>query len=150
MPLNMSIAKHAQMRILLNIQSLGRLLMPCESGTLHQRLAALWLALSLWGCTGEPDALRTYDQAASWYLNNAVTDEMRPGGTAIDHAAYCGSSRRLVLLIAFKTNPEKHYIYEGVPVSLWYEFTRSQSKGSFYNQHIRGRFKFHLENSRGD
>lgn len=110
------------------------------------RLAILPLLFLLLTACGveEPKAFTSIDQASAWYLTNAVTDDMSPDSKAISHAAYCGSSPRRVLLVAFTSNPSKHYVHEGVPKSVWDDFQGADSKGKYYNANIRGRYGFKI------
>ncbi|MFC3809329.1 KTSC domain-containing protein [Lacihabitans lacunae] len=39
---------------------------------------------------------------------------------------------------------DKKYFHGGVPLNYWISFKKSKSKGSFYNQNIRGKFKLSL------
>lgn len=49
-----------------------------------------------------------------------------------------GSSGYLLIVIR-----NKEYIYQNVPISVWKQFKKADSFGSFYNTYIRG--KYHLK-----
>ena len=40
----------------------------------------------------------------------------------------------------FKTN-SKTYIHEKLPINVWYQFKNASSKGSFYNQFIKHKYR---------
>ena len=39
----------------------------------------------------------------------------------------------------------KEYIHQGVPISLWKEFKKANSFGSFYTSRIKGRYQLKIE-----
>lgn len=46
------------------------------------------------------------------------------------------------LLLTTKTTT---YIHQDVPIEIWKEFKRAESFGTYYNQHIKGRFQLELQ-----
>lgn len=47
-------------------------------------------------------------------------------------------------LLRIKFNNQKEYVYYNVPMDLWEHFKKSESKGKFYNQFIKNKFKLSI------
>jgi hypothetical protein len=110
-------------------------------------LLVLILFSLFFGCGGSAEAPKnfpSFDAAASWYSEHAVTDQMTPDSTAIAWAGYCATSDRQMLLVAFTSDPGKRYVFEGVPAEVWAAFKSADSKGKFYHANIKGRYRFGL------
>lgn len=127
------------------------------------RSARLFLLLAATGCAsapGQPDvvhqpalesqpdrqqesrpAFSSYDEAVAWYLGQPL-ETIYPQSTAIYRASYHKGDQ--VLLLFFKSNPGKGYIYGGVPSSVWQGLKQAPSKGRYYNAVIRGRYGYRL------
>lgn len=85
----------------------------------------------------------SYHAANVWIQSNLPpTGQMFPDSTAIHHAIYFQDGGFLVL--RFQSDPSKSYLFEGVPLRLWREFEAAPSKGRFYNDQIKGRYRFQL------
>lgn len=91
---------------------------------------------------GVPPKFATYDQASSWYQRTGDLDWMYPESTAIAKAAFHNNDK--VMLIYFTSKPSKGYIFGDVPLSVWKRFKSAPSKGKFYNQVIKGRYRYSL------
>jgi hypothetical protein len=63
----------------------------------------------------------------------------RVDSSLIQGALYWPEHRALEL----KLNGGRRYLYLGVPAEVAEEFARATSKGSFYNESIKGRFDCH-------
>jgi len=61
---------------------------------------------------------------------------MPVNSTAIRAVGYDGHT----LAVLFHTS-DTVYDHPGVPPYVYYEFMREESKGTYYNQHIRGKYK---------
>lgn len=83
----------------------------------------------------------SYDQAIEWYKNQNL-DTIYPDSAAISMASYY--QRDGVLLIYFVSKPDKGYIFENVLLNTWDEFKNAPSKGSYFNEHIKGRYIYRL------
>jgi len=55
-------------------------------------------------------------------------------------AAFAYEAEDLTLFVRFKTG--KTYRYAGVPSSVFAAFSRADSKGTFFNAQIQGRFPY--------
>jgi hypothetical protein len=89
----------------------------------------------------EKQEFHSYDQAIEWYKNQS-SDTIYPDSTAISMASYYQGDS--VLLIYFVSKPGKGYIFGNIPRHVWEEFKNSPSKGSYFNEHIKGRFSYSL------
>ena len=90
----------------------------------------------------ETPEFHSYDQAIEWYENQSL-DTIYPDSTAISMASY--HQRDGVLLIYYVSKPGKGYIFGHVPLNVWEEFKVSSSKGSYYNEHIKGRYSYRMK-----
>lgn len=61
----------------------------------------------------------------------------------LDAIGYDNKARRLY--IRFKSPSVRTYVYESVPQSVFDEFTKSPSKGEYFNSFIKGRFRYSEE-----
>ena len=108
----------------------------------YLRFALLFIIIS--GCNAdnqEKPTFHSYDQAIEWYGNQDL-DMLYPDSTAISMASY--HQRDGVLLIYYVSKPDKGYIFGNVPRSVWEEFKSSSSKGSYFNERIKGRYRYRL------
>jgi hypothetical protein len=102
------------------------------------------LIISITSCntdTRETPEFHSYDQAIEWYENQNL-DTTHPDSTAISKASY--HHRDEVLLIYYVSKPGKGYIFGNIPRSVWEEFKSSSSKGSYFNERIKGRYRYRL------
>ena len=63
---------------------------------------------------------------------------IRMASTTLAAAAYTASSRQLELEFV----DGRRYLYSGVTESLYRDLLSAVSKGTFFNQYIRGRFRY--------
>lgn len=102
------------------------------------------LIVIITGCNAdkqEKPVFHSYDQAIEWYENQSL-DTIYPDSTAISMASY--HQRDSVLLIYYVSKPDKGYIFGNVPRNVWEEFKESSSKGSYYNERIKGHYDYRL------
>jgi hypothetical protein len=69
-------------------------------------------------------------------MTTATEGRVSLDSTTLAAAAYDGRCERLELDFRDGTR----YAYTGVPPNLYLDLLRADSKGSFFNRHIRGRF----------
>ena len=69
-------------------------------------------------------------------MTTATEGRVSLDSTTLAAAAYDGRRERLELDFRDGTR----YTYTGVPPNLYLDLLRADSKGSFFNRHIRGRF----------
>lgn len=89
-------------------------------------------------------AFSSYDEALFFYHRYFKFKHIYPNSSAIHCLEYFHTSKRKTFVIYFTSNPGKGYIFEGMSNELWYYFINSQSKGSFYNNYIKGQYTFNL------
>lgn len=62
----------------------------------------------------------------------------------IDYITYYSSSKHLIICMN-----GKEYVFANVSSSLWSDFKSADSKGTFYNQNIRGNTSYHVNDYDG-
>lgn len=111
-------------------------------------LLSLTLFLSCHGqsCKDLPVYFTTYDEANAKVRSAdfPVKETANTSGSSWIRGAEfysCDGSLGYFILVTDK----KSYIYNGVPINIWKNFRAAQSKGGYYNSHIKGRYKLHLK-----
>ena len=85
----------------------------------------------------------TYDEAVQYvrgHFSGESIDTRR--SSWITSAEYFPADGHGYLILGMKGKP---YIFAGVPPQIWEEFKDAPSLGRYYNQNIRGRYRFNLE-----
>lgn len=62
--------------------------------------------------------------------------------TMIKGVEYSRAQKRLRVFFNLKDGQHSEYLFEGVPRSIADRLRRSDSKGKFFNSHIKNKFKF--------
>jgi hypothetical protein len=61
--------------------------------------------------------------------------------TNIHQVGYVAAKRELY--VQFKSSPDRVYVYEDVPRTVFDDLLAAPSKGTFVNQQIKGAYAFH-------
>ena len=105
--------------------------------TLRILLIALGL-LSLSSCSKPTKDLSSYESATAWVQSEYTAEVMEPSSRDIHRVEYYASSPRQWLIVYFKSNKSKGYIYQKIPSSLWADWKSASSKGKWYKQNLKG------------
>ncbi|PKG42735.1 KTSC domain-containing protein [Psychroflexus sp. MES1-P1E] len=62
----------------------------------------------------------------------------------IDNAEYYSCDNNFGFMILYTDGGE--YIYQKMPLSIWRNFQKANSKGRFYNRHIKGKYQLNIRN----
>jgi hypothetical protein len=60
-------------------------------------------------------------------------------------AKYCSSAQDGFLILKIKNRKERDYLFGGVPLNVWRQFTIAESPGRFFNKEIK--FRYHCSRS---
>jgi len=83
----------------------------------------------------------SYPEAIRWYQAQDL-ETIQPASATISKVSY--HARDAVLLVYFRSNPGKAYIFGNVPRDIWEDFNNAASKGHYFNSRIKNRFRFKL------
>jgi hypothetical protein len=61
--------------------------------------------------------------------------------TTVQQVGY--AERERALYVQFKSSPDRTYVYQGVPRSVFDDLLAAPSIGAFVNQQIKGTYAFH-------
>ena len=75
-------------------------------------------------------------EAASFEIEETI---QTPESSWIQSATFRSSDDRMGFFLLTAKN--KKYIYQDVPRELWEGFKKADSKGGYYNRHIKGRYQ---------
>jgi uncharacterized protein with PQ loop repeat len=110
----------------------------------------LFIQLALHSCNGQdcqqiPVHFDTYKQAILFIKVTTfkVKDAANTSISSWIRSASYYSCNGTTGYFIFKTDSNE-YIHSNVPLTLWNQFKRASSLGSFYNMNIKGRYKFNL------
>ncbi len=114
----------------------------------------IFIILIVWlsGCNNKEDC-RNLPKSFSSY--QTAISEIKSKTFKIKDEADCSNSSWLLTASYYSCNEKtgyfimttktgRKYIHEKVPVEIWQQFKKSDSFGSFYNTHIKGKFQLEL------
>jgi len=93
-------------------------------------------------CNELPSSFETYQKATELVkgAHFAIEENIStPGSSWIRSASYFSCNKTTGYFI-IKTH-KKEYIHDNLPVEVWKEFKNASSYGSYYSQHIKGRYQ---------
>ncbi len=107
----------------------------------------LFISCSGQDCTELPGKFDNYEEAIKQVLNAEFAIEQEADvreSSFIESAEYfnCGGSTGFLIM----NMSDKDYLFQGVPISTWEEFKKAESKGGYFHQVLKGRFKVNLNN----
>lgn len=116
-----------------------------------KKILPLLLAMYLLSCNAQPcsqlpQTFKSYSQAISLVQKTAfnVKESANTSGSSwISFVKYYSCDGATSYLIV-KTDKGGEYIHRGVPMEVCNEFKNAESKGSFYNSHIKHKFRLTL------
>jgi hypothetical protein len=96
-------------------------------------------------CSTLPNKFTSYNQAISIVENSRFkideTINTSKSGWILNAHYYSCDGKTGFFIIKMK---RKEYIHAGMPVSVWQQFKRANSFGSFYDYYIKGRYRLYL------
>jgi len=103
------------------------------------------LSCNAQNCSTLPNKFSSYNQAISTVENsNFKIDESintSKSGWILGAHYYSCDGKTGFFIIRLK---QRKYIHAGMPVSIWQQFKKAKSFGSFYDHYIKGRYRFYL------
>jgi hypothetical protein len=96
-------------------------------------------------CEGLPEKYQSYEEAikvikaANFRIEETVNTSKSSWVKGASYHSCNGISGFFILETA-----KKEYIYSGVDINTWEGFKNASSFGSFYNEKIKGKFKFYI------
>lgn len=101
-------------------------------------------------CTGQsckelPEGFSSYEAATELILNADFKIEQETNvsnSSFIESAEYFSCNGAVGFLLLGMNNEE--YLFQNVPYELWNKFKAAHSKGIFYNDYIRGKYRVKL------
>ncbi|MGQ0739954.1 MAG: KTSC domain-containing protein [Bacteroidota bacterium] len=97
-------------------------------------------------CRKLPATFNSYSEAiqkvkaATFQIKESANTE---SSSWIESASYYSCDGETGYMI-YSTNKGYQYIHADMPLSVWRGFKNAISKGSYYNQHIKGRYQLYL------
>lgn len=106
------------------------------------------LTLTLLSCEGKPEpfsseGISTYSEATEWVKKNCEGETVHPGSSKIHKMVYFPKGK--FMLIHFKSNKSKGYLYHQVSSSLWKDFKTTSDVDHFYKSRIKGNETIYLK-----
>ena len=103
---------------------------------------------SLGSCKDTPapfasEGITTYSEATKWVKENYKGETITPNSSKIYKMVYFSEGK--FLLIHFKSNKRKGYLYQKVSSSLWSKFKNASSVDDFYKSQIKGNKSIYLK-----
>ena len=100
-------------------------------------------------CSQLPKSFKSYSQAISLIQKSSfiVKESANTSSSSwISSAKYysCDGTTGYFIL---KTDSGREYIHYGIPVNVWDEFKNADSKGSYYDKNIKGRYRLQLNSN---
>lgn len=113
-----------------------------------KKILPLLLAMYLLSCNAQPcsqlpQSFESYSQAISLIQKSSfsVKESANTSGSSwISSAKYYSCDGATGYLI-IKTDNGGEYIHNGVSIDVWQDFKKGPSKGTFYNAHLKNRFR---------
>jgi hypothetical protein len=97
-------------------------------------------------CNKLPNNFSSFEQATKLILNTtfACTDNADVSDSSwITSAKYYSCDNKTGFFVLETSN--KRYIHQNVPKTLWQNFIKAKSKGSFYGKNIREKYQLKLK-----
>ena len=108
----------------------------------------IFLMLTSLSCEATPEpfaseGISTYSQATEWVKKNYKSETVHPDNSKIHKIAYYPKGK--FMLIHFKSNKRKGYLYHQVSKSVWRDFKAASSVDNFYKSRIKGNKEIYLK-----
>ena len=93
-------------------------------------------------CSKNEKYSASYESTIEYVQDNYKASKMTPNSSTIDRVEYYVSSPKKWLIVYFKSNKRRGYIYQNFPESKWKSWQRAKSKGKWYAQNLKGNKKY--------
>lgn len=109
-------------------------------------LSVVVLSCNAQDCNKLPVSFLSYSQAitlvqsSTFKVQEAANTSSSSWITSANYYSCDGKTGYLI----YTTIQGSQYIHQGVPVGVWDEFKKAQSKGSYYNDFIKHRYLLHF------
>ena len=106
------------------------------------------LTLTLLSCKGAPEpfgseGISIYSGATEWIKKNYEGETVHPDSSIIHKRVYFQDGK--FMLIHFKSNKSKGYLYHQVSSSLWKDFKTASNVNQFYKSRIKENIEIYLK-----
>ena len=93
-------------------------------------------------CTELPNKYNSYEEALSKISKASfkISESVNTSESSWIRSAKYRSCDGLTGFLLIGTD-DREYIHKGIPVSVWNSFRKASSFGSFYNEHIKHRYR---------
>ena len=98
-------------------------------------------------CNKLKQKFSSYNEAISIIksTNFTFTDNVNTSRSSWVRGASFYSCNKQLGYFIIKTD-ERNYIHKDLPISVWYNFKKTSSYGSYYNRYIKNRYQLYLTN----
>lgn len=105
-------------------------------------LFVAFCSCSAQNCTELPTKFSSYEEAASkiYQASFKVSESVNTSKSSWIRSAKHRSCDGLTGFLLIGTD-DREFIHKGVPVSVWNNFRKASSFGSFYNEYIKNRYR---------
>lgn len=95
-------------------------------------------------CLNTLSKFTSYDDAINKveHSNFTTSESISFNSSIIDKANYYFCSNKSTFLIL--TMKKRKFIFSGVPLNIWNEFKKVDSKGKYYHQFIKGKYRLNI------
>lgn len=101
-----------------------------------------FICLALTSCSKPPKDLTSYDSAKAWVQAEYTAEVMKPDSTDIHRAEFYAASPEKWLIVYFKSDKSKGYLYQNFTSAKWTAWKFASSKGSWYHKNIKGQSQY--------
>lgn len=97
-------------------------------------------------CNQLPVSFETYAEAISLIKSSSfsLNETANTSGSSWIKSAQYFSCDDATGYFIYRTNDGKEYIHNEVPADIWDGFKNANSKGAYYDSHIKGRYRLKL------
>lgn len=98
-------------------------------------------------CSEMNSDFQSYNEAVKTIKNtdfHVEEDLSNNNSSWIDNAEYYSCDNNFGYMILYTDGDE--YFYQNMPSNVWREFQKADSKGRFYNRHIKGKYQLNIRN----
>ena len=93
-------------------------------------------------CSKPTKDLSSYESAKAWVVSTYAAEVMTPDSTNIYRVEFYAFSPEKWLIVYFKQNKSKGYLYQNFTAEKWNEWKSSESKGRWYHQNLKGKKQY--------
>ena len=96
----------------------------------------------LCSCSKPQKDFSSYESATRWVRATHEAEVMKPDSSTIHRVEYFPDSEKKWLVLYFKSNRSKGYLYQNFPQSMWVSWKNASSKGKWYHRNLKGKKRY--------